>query len=280
MQRISPPLRQQRLASILRDLRETRSLSRDEVAARLGWAAVKVWRIETGKTRPSVDDASRLTELYGAGLDVRELCERLARQASGRPWWAPYRSVLGEYVAFETEAVLIRTWEPLLIPGLLQTEDYARAVHMAAHPDEPADVINLRVKARMTRHRLLLAETDPTQFTAVISEGALRQRVGGPSTMAAQLRRIVDVGERPNVNIYVLPADIGAHPGLEGSFVLLSLPGHEAHLFVETGVSEVITDKVELVRDYERRFDWLASKSMPPDRSMAFIAEIEEGCGC
>lgn len=279
--RISPPLRQRRLGRILRDLRSAERLTLAQAGQHLGWSTAKVGRIEAGQTRPSAEDVAGALELFRAPPEVRRICMDLAGQAAARPWWAPYRSVLGEYVAVETEAMLIRSWQPQLVEGLLQTADYARALVQVDLPGASAAEVELRVEARMARQRLL-ADLDPVALSVVLAEDALSLPVGGVAVMAAQIAHLAEVAQWPHVTVRVLPRRVGAHPGMSGAFVLLSLPHDPTTVFVEGAPREVITDQVALVRDYERRFDRLAASALTAEESLRILGQIAEelDAGC
>jgi transcriptional regulator with XRE-family HTH domain len=271
--RISPPLRLRRLGRILRDLRIEERLTLAETGQRLGWSTAKTARIEAGQTRPSPGDVEAALELFGAPSGLRLECMTLANQAAARPWWAPYKRVLGEYVALETEAALIRSWQPMLVEGLLQTEAYARALVMADLPHAPQPEVDLRVRARMARQHLLLGD-DPLALIALLSEDALRIPVGGPSVMKQQLAHLEHVAQRPNITVRILPRRVGAHPGMSGAWVLLSLPGDPVSVFVEGAPDEIITDRVNLVRDYEQRFERLLAATLSVDESLVTLGRI------
>ncbi|MGI5286675.1 helix-turn-helix domain-containing protein [Nonomuraea polychroma] len=279
--RISPPLRQRRLGRILRDLRTREQITLAQTGRRLGWSTAKVGRIEAGQTRPSPEDVSASLELFRAPAELRRTCMTLAAQAAARPWWAPYKSVLGEYVALETEAALVRSWQPQLVEGLLQTEAYARALVLADLPGVGQAEVNLRVRARMARQQLLVGE-DPLSLSVVLAEDALRVPVGGARVMAAQVARLVDAAQWPTVTVRVLPRRVGAHPGMSGAFVLLSLPHDPVSVFVEGAPQEIITDQAALVRDYERRFDRLAASALSAEDSLEILGQIarELDTGC
>ncbi len=274
--RISPPLRGLRLGRTLRDLREGAGLTLAEVGARLGCSSATVSRMEVGKTRPSIEDVLAALELFDADAALRERCLRLASQASARPWWAPYRMVLGEYIALETEAVLLRSWQPLAIEGLLQTEAYARAVFEAGSADSKS--IDLQVQARMARQHLMQGP-DPLAVSVILHEHALRTPVGGLEVMRAQLAHLADVAQWPNVTLRILPRRIGAHPGMGGAFVLITIPEDPPYVFVEGAPGEIITSKPDFVRDYERRWEQLTTAALRPEDSSEILETIAKEIG-
>ncbi|MBO3751498.1 helix-turn-helix domain-containing protein [Streptosporangiaceae bacterium NEAU-GS5] len=270
--RISPPLRGQRLGRWLRELREGAGLTLEQVGSRIGCSPATVSRIEIGKVRVSEDGLIAALDLFGADAGLRETCLRLARQAAARPWWWPYRTVLGPYIALETEAEEIRSWQPLLVEGLVQTEAYARAVFEAGTA-EPSKV-ELQVRARMARQERLLAGPDPIVVSVTLHENALHTPVGGPAVMRAQLAHLAEVAELPHVTLRILPRSVGAHPGMGGAFVLITIPADPPYVFVEGAPGEAITSEQIFVRDYERRWTQLTAAAMRPEDSLKVLESI------
>lgn len=274
MQRLSPPLRQQRLGRILRELRACNGMTLAGAATQLAWSTAKLSRIETGQTRPSTADVTAALDLYSVSDQTRHECMTLARQAAARPWWWPYRNVLGDWVALETEAHLMRYWQPQLVPGLLQTEAYAHAVIAAHAPWEDPAVISLKVRARMARQHALTCP-DPIFVKAVIGEEALRRPIGGRQVMLDQIDQLTKIASWDNVEVRVLPQSVGAHAGLAAGFLVLSLPGMPAVLFREGGVDE-LTHEERLVREHEMRFEHIVAAALSPQSSLDLIALIKK----
>ncbi|MEV4091415.1 helix-turn-helix domain-containing protein [Streptosporangium saharense] len=284
MQRISPPRRQLHLAQILRDLRRQRGWTLDDAvlglrSTRRPWSRAKLSRIETAEALPAYGDVADLLDAYEADEQIRQMCSQLVRQARSTPWWQPFGDVLGEYVALETEAVKLRSWQPFLIPGLFQTPEYARAVFTAGLSGQAEPKIEHRVRARIARQRLLDCD-NPIRFDVVVGEQALRRPVCGRQAMAEQLARLMFMLTWPHVTVRVLEDRVGTHPGFSGPFVLLSLPRDERHVFFETPPNEIITNEVGMVHDYERRFDGLAAKALTPEKSVDFIHRTARELGC
>src|SRR6266702_2588840 len=202
-----PTIRARRLGQRLRDLRERAGLGPDEAAGRLGWSRPKLVRFEIGTAVPRPADVAAICDLYGAASDERALLVQLASDAGKRGWWTAYGDVFtGSYVADEAVASRIRMWEPQLVAGLLQIEQYAWAVMEAGRPGDPED-IQRRVMARMARCTLLSKPGAPT-LTAIMDEAVLRRPIGGPAVMREQLEELL----RPtsNVTVRVVPFTVGA----------------------------------------------------------------------
>ncbi|GAA0995490.1 helix-turn-helix transcriptional regulator [Acrocarpospora macrocephala] len=275
----SPTVRLRRLARELRKMREQVGLSPEAAAARLGWSRSKVSRVETGRTRASSSDVAQICELFGADSSVRAALIQLAKEVRQRGWWTAYADVFtGSYVGFEDEASLIRQWEVQLVPGLLQTEDYARTVIGAGLPQpHDADDVHRRVMARMAR-RMLLSRPNAPELRAVLDEAVLRRPIGGTQTMHAQLESLLVSALRPNVTIRVLPYDAGAHAGLEGAFTVLSFAEDidPDVAYVEGTAGEVYVEGSEQVERYKVAFARIGDVALQPEESMGLITEIKE----
>lgn len=276
----SPTVRGRKLASELRRLRELAGLS-GSTAARLlgkGWSQSRISRIEDAKTKPTLAAVEAMLDLYGDGGQRAALID-LYKNSWRRGWWTDYADVFrGSYVALEDDASSIREWSPTAIPGLLQTEDYARAVIGASLRDDEAGV-QRRVMARMTRKTLLGRTTPPApEFTAVIDEAVLHRRVGGCGVMRSQLHALIDAGRRPNITVQVLPLGSGAHPGMEGAFILLAYPEEIAPAvgYVETRIGDRYAESAEILRLLRVDFDHLQAAALSPEESEERIAALAE----
>lgn len=278
----SPTVRGRKLAAELRRLREQAGLSTDQAAAQLGagWSRFKVARIETAKTKPTLPAITAMLDLYGINSGLREALLKLAKDAWRRGWWTNYSDVFrGSYVALEDDAATIDEWSPQLVPGLLQTDDYARAVIRASLADDDAVAVQRRVQARSAR-RTLLGRTDPPApiFTAIIDEAALQRPVGGRDVMRAQFHALLDAARRPNVTIRVLPCSVGEHPGLDGPFIILTFPEQLSPdvAYVETKAGDNYVESAADVRRFRLDFDNLQSAALSPEGSAELIAALAE----
>ncbi|MFI0352476.1 helix-turn-helix domain-containing protein [Actinomadura sp. 9N407] len=276
----SPTMRRRRLASELRRMRTDARLSITEVAARLGWQGSKLSRIENRQIGISTTDVRKLLDLYG--VDDAKQAERLldiARKARERGWWESYGATLPTetrtMIGIETEASLIRTYEQALIPGLLQTPDYARAVIRAARPTDSQEVINQRVEVRLAR-QALLNEKDPPQLWVVINEGAARQMVGSPAIMTAQLRHLIKDRGKLNVVVQVLPFTAGEHPAMVGSFSLYNFPTQDETeaVYIETMNSALILEKPLDLKTYGDAFDHIRAAALSPRDSRDLLGAL------
>jgi transcriptional regulator with XRE-family HTH domain len=276
----SPTVRGRRLRYELRRLREQAGLTRDETARHLDWSGSKISRIETGQSRAQTGDVRDLLDVYGVTGDPAEALVQLAREARKRGWWTAYNDVFtGTYVGLEAEASAMRSYEPQIIPGLLETEDYTRALIRAALVRADPDEIERRVKARMARQEVL-ERPDPPEIWAVLDEPAVRRPVGGPAVMKAQLRHLIDVTAAPNstVTLQVLPLAVGSHPGLDGSFVILDFPNSEdvPVVYLETATDGLYLEETAEIERYNVVFDHLRASALSARESVGLIARLAE----
>lgn len=273
----SPTVRLRRLAGELTRLRNAAGYTREEVAQSLGLASSTVYRIETGHTRPQSRTMRELLDLYGVDGHERSALIELAREAGRRGWWHAYGDVLpGPYVGLEAEAASVRNYEPLMMPGLLETEAYARAVVSAALVEDPGEVQG-RIAVRMERQRRL-AGPDALDLWVVLDEAALWRLVGGPPVMAEQLRRLQEVAVQPNVTLQVLPFDAGAYLGMGNPLTILSFPdpADSDVVFLENMGGELYLESTEHVRRYVQVFDHLRAAALGPEKSIEKINSVEK----
>lgn len=273
-----PTIRRRRLASELRRLREAADLTIDEVGEKLECSASKVSRIETGHVGVTPRDARDMLELYGLIGDEREALVQLAREARKPGWWHAYKEVFtGTFVGLEADASSLRAFQALLVPGLLQTETYARAVIRAMRPDSDESEIERRVAARTARQELL-SDPNPPEYWAVVDEAVLHRTVGGPEVMATQAHRLLELGQLPHVTIQVVPFTAGAHPGMEGPFLILGFPEQADPdvVYVDSTSGGFFLELTPDVRRYSLMFDHLRAAALKPDDSLALVAQAAE----
>lgn len=272
-----PTVRGRRLARELRRLREEQQLTLQEVADRLGWSRATVSRLETGQKRPHHGDVADLLDLYGITSPNRDALIALARQAKQRGWWTAYADVFTDsYVAFENEASRICTWDPQLIHGLLQTEDYARAVITHGRMLS-GSAVERRIAARKIR-QALLDRPDAPELYAVLDEGVLHRPIGGPSVMSSQLFALVEAARYAHVTIRVLPYAAGEHAGLDGRFTVLSFtdPADPDVAYVEGTMGNVYLESSEETGQHRHRFEQIRKLSLSPLESIKIIAQAAE----
>src|SRR5499425_1586071 len=213
------------LGAQLRRLREGQRITVEDAGKAIRASGSKISRLETGRVGFKDRDIADLLTLYGVtDEEEREALRALARRANAPGWWHDYNDVLPSwfeaYVGLEEAATSIRAYEVQFVPGLLQTEDYARAVTMLGHLGAPAEEIDRRVRLRMAR-QALLAEPRPVHLWAVLDEAVLRRPAGRPGVMRRQLQHLLEAADRPNVTIQVVPFRAGAHAAAGGAFSIL-----------------------------------------------------------
>jgi transcriptional regulator with XRE-family HTH domain len=273
-----PTVRQRRLAAGIKALREAAALKPEEAAERLGISVSTVRRAEQpGATLPKDDVLRGMLGLYGADHETAANLMKIRYEAKRhqRGWWVPYRDIADHtYLCMEEDATFIRNWENVFVPGLLQTEEYARAIIegvFPGHPDNPR-----RVEARVMR-RARFNNRAP-RFHAIIDEGVLHRKVCSTDVMWQQIATLRAAASRPNITIQIVPLGIGAHPGMAGSFVLFNFDGDpETMVYVESRAGDLIPED-ELTRT-GINIDWgrIHGAALSPEESAMRFADLLEG---
>ncbi|MEV8505211.1 helix-turn-helix transcriptional regulator [Actinoplanes sp. NPDC051475] len=244
-----------------------------DVAAALGWSESKLSRIETARTGISDADLERL--LHELGAQAGERWRELANRGRARVWWAPYRSSVAErydeYVAFEAEATLMCEWEAQLVPGLLQTDEYAHAVIRAGADVRDEETLERRTALRMARQSVLSRDPAP-RLCVVLDEAVLRRQVGGPGVLRRQLQRLHDASRRPGVEVLVLPFAAGSHAALTEAFVIFEFADRPPVVHSEDLIGGLLRTKEAEVEVYREAFADLRARALPPDETREFIA--------
>ena len=277
--RQTPTVRLRRLAAELRSLRSAAGLTRDEVVERTGINVATMYRIEHARVRPQTRTLRTLLDLYGVEKDHQAELVGLLRDARERGWLHAYQSELPEqymtFIGFEGEAESEWNYESLFVPGLLQTEDYARALISGTLPFASRDEVERRVEVRMARREVLQNE-NPLELWGIIDEAVLRRQVGGPAVMRAQFRHILEASELPNITFQVIPFDGGAHPGMAGSFIALQFAEEAipAVIYVESMAGELFLEHESDVRRYKLMFEHLRAVAASPDVSRSLLASL------
>jgi transcriptional regulator with XRE-family HTH domain len=275
----SPTIRARRLRRELRRLRDRAGLIAEDVAAKLGWHRSKIIRIELGHSRVTLNDVRDLLTLYKASEEERESLMALARQARQKGWWSAYGDVLpDDYVGFEAEAETISVYESLYVPGLLQTEEYARAIIRAGRSTADPDEIDRRVAARSAR-KTLLSRDDPPKLWIVLDEAAVRRVVGGPDVMRAQVARLIEACSKPTIEIQILPFVAGAHAAMGGPFTILDYADpvlDPTIVYVDHDATTALLEEEQQVSRHRLIFDHLRAKALDPDKTGDFLAQVAD----
>jgi transcriptional regulator with XRE-family HTH domain len=278
----SPTVRRRELGALLRKLRTEKGLTVEQAAEQLMFSMSKLSRMETGHGAATPRDVRDLCVLY----EVTDQSERdhlmaLAREGKQQGWWQPYDLPYSTYVGLEAEATSIRTFHPSVVPGLLQTEEYARAVHDAAAPELQIgsltpDVVEQRVKARL-RRQTLLRNVNPLGFWAVLDEAVMHRVVGGPRVMEKQLGHIIEMTAFRNVTVQIVPYGVGAHPAPGSMFNILEFEAAVSDVvYVEGLAGWIYIERPEDVSRYNRVFARLAEMALDPTGSTDLIRKIRD----
>lgn len=273
----SPTVRHRRLGALLRRLREEARINPAAAAASLGWSKSKLTRFETAETRPQPADVAAMLGVYGGDEGLKLALIQLARDVRTRGWWSTYNDVLsGAFAELENDAAEIKSWQVQVIHGLLQTPDYARALIRGYSKDDAE--VNRRLQAREHR-KAILAREDAPNLTLVLDEAVLRRPVGGCEVMSGQLRALLEAGERPNISVRVVPAEVGWYPSLgEGSFTLFTFP-RPIDLdvaYLESIAGSVYVEDGTEVRRCSLVFDRISEMALSETESAALIRAITE----
>jgi transcriptional regulator with XRE-family HTH domain len=281
---VGPTVRRRRLGSELRRLRESQSIKLEEVAERLGLAPSTLSRIETGKAPTRTAYLNSMLELYGVDdQGQRQVLLEMAREGHRKGWWAVWDGVLptgfGIYVGLEAEAASLRVYEAQVVHGLLQTEDYARAVMSTVRRRQTPDEIDRLVKLRMQRQEVLM-RADPLELWIILDEAVLRRMVGPSCVMRQQLEHLYETSQWPNVTLQVLTFGSGLHPGMGGPFAIIEFPERfDPDVVYTEGITgqAYIEERDREVRARSETFDLLRAAALPPADSALLIRSISEG---
>ena len=271
-----PSFYRRRVREALRKAREAAGITQRDAAAALDWSMSKLVRIEAGSVGISTTDLRALLGLYA--IDDENLINQLvdmARASKERPWFSRYQNILSQafaqYLGYESSAAVIRGFQPLTMPGLLQTDDYARAILEASRASE----IEERVDLRMSRQELLEREEIPAVFY-ILDEVALHRLVGGPTVMRGQLRHLKEIGSQSKVSIRIVPFSAGAHSSMAGPFTILEFADwDEDVLYLETsGGSVTSREDQKVVAEYRESFELLSDMALNEQESDALIESL------
>jgi Domain of unknown function (DUF5753) len=259
-------------------------MSLADVTKKLGWQVSRLSRIETRQSGIPTPDLRKLLDVYEVtDEEYRKRLAALARQGNERGWWQKYAGqIVNEYadlIGLEEEARAIRTYQQELVPGLLQTPDYARAVFRAGWPTSTAQQIDRWAEVRLERQQVLV-QSDPLPLLhVVLSEGALRRPVGGREVMREQMEYLLRPRDRANVTIQVLPFDAGVHPAMVGPFTMMTFPDPDdlGIVYVENATGALFLEEPAELRAYDEIWSTLQAGALSPDDSQAFLKSASFG---
>jgi len=260
-------------------LRSEAGLTRDDVTGRTGINEATLYRIENAKARPQARTLTALLELYGAPEDQRAELAALARQSTEQNWLQSFPNELPEpyptYISFEGEARTLLNYESLFVPGLLQTEDYARAALLRGSPTATKEEIQRLVEARMGRQAVLTREP-PLRLWSIVDEAVFHRLVGGRDVMRTQLAYLAEAADLPHITLQAIPYDVGGHPGMGGAFVVLQFdePGASDVVYIETQAGDLFLESEADVSRFTTVIEHLRALALPPDDSVSLIRNI------
>jgi transcriptional regulator with XRE-family HTH domain len=275
----SPVVQRRRLRGELRRIRLETGETQEQVAAVMDWSLSKFIRIENGSVGISTNDLKVLLGHYGIVDDDRiEELIALARAAKERSWWSEYSGIappkLLQFIEYEAAAMITRSFQPLLVPGLLQTEEYASEVIGRLSGQEPKDRLDALATLRMKRQELLKQSGPPPWFFFIVDEGVVRRLVGGQDVMRGQIRHLIEMSSRDNVTIEVVPFSAGVNRGMHGPFVIFEFSEAEDEdaLYLENPGGDLISrDNQEEIYTYREIFEELRRMSLGKEGSVEFL---------
>ncbi|MDH2427340.1 helix-turn-helix transcriptional regulator [Sphaerisporangium sp. TRM90804] len=263
----------------LRRLREAAEISRSAAGYAIRGSDSKISRLELGRTGFKARDVADLLTLYGVGdAAERETLLSLVEQANRPAWWQPYADAVPSwfepYLGLEQDASVIRSWEPRFVPGLLQTEDYARAL-IAPHHGVPGAEVERGVRLRLLRQRVVTGP-EPARLWAVVDEAVLRRPIGGPAVMRAQLRHLIEMAALPHVTVQVMPFGHGGHAALGGPVAILRFPACDLPdvVYLEHLHGATYPDKPAEVNQYWDVMNRLSIEAEGPRASVATLRRV------
>lgn len=274
-----PTVASTRLARELRNLRGKAGLSQEAVAEEMGWNESKLTRIENDKSRVLIRDVTRLLRLYQVEGEQAEAITELARLAREPDWWHQYSGAIPEwfqvYVVLEASASHVFGYESELVPGIMQTEGYTRAIMSTAPTPDGDEDIEDKIKVRATRQTRLTAE-NPPEVWIVMNEAVIRRTVGGRDIMCEQIEHLIKLARLRNVTLQVLPFAVGEHSAMHGSFKLLKFQASDDpdKVYMEQQIGGLYTQKDHEVDRYRLMFDYLRAQALGPEQTIAMLRQV------
>ncbi|MFF7023927.1 helix-turn-helix domain-containing protein [Streptomyces klenkii] len=277
---VNPTVRRRRLGQELRKLRELKGMTAEEVAERLLVSQSKISRLENGRRSISQRDVRDLCGVYGVeDHRIVDSLMQMAKESRQQGWWHAFGDIpYSVYIGLETDAASLRVYEASLVPGLLQTPNYASAVTEGSWPEATTADIERRVQVRMRRQERITEPENPLRLWAVIDESALRRIVGNREIMAEQMRQLVQFSLEPHITVQVLPYDVGAHPGMYGKFSILEFndPQDASTVYLEGITSDLYLEKPNDVQTYSVMYEHLRMQALNAEHSRQFIDRVAE----
>ncbi|MGP4044114.1 helix-turn-helix domain-containing protein [Streptomyces sp. 2A115] len=275
---VNPTVRRRRLGQELRRLRELKGMTAEEVAERLLVSQSKISRLENGRRSISQRDVRDLCGVYEVE-DVRivDSLMQMAKDSRQQGWWHSFGDIpYSVYIGLETDAASLRVYDPLVVPGLLQTRPYAESLIAGALPEAAPGDVDKRVQVRLRRQERISDLENPLRLWAVLDEAALRRTVGNRQVMIEQLEHLVEMSHVPYVTVQVIPFTMGAHPGVSGQYAILEFPdaADSSVVYIEGVTSDLYLEKANDVQKYSVMYEHLRAQALNADQSREFIADV------
>ncbi|MEU8822282.1 helix-turn-helix transcriptional regulator [Streptomyces sp. NPDC048636] len=275
---VGPTVRRRRLGQELRRLRQEKGMTAEEVAEELMVSQSKISRLENGRRSISQRDVRDLCRTYK--VEDKALVDSLmqmAKESRQQGWWNAFGDVpYSVYIGFETDAASLRVYEPQVLPGLLQTPDYAEAVISGALPEVPQEHVAQRVQVRLRRQERITDPLAPLRLWVVVDEAAMRRVVGSPKVMSDQLDYLVRMSHEPHVTVQALPFGMGSHPGMSGQFTILEFSDESdtSVVYLEGVTSDLYLEKLSDVQSYSMMYEHLRAQALNVEQSRQFISDV------
>ncbi|GAA3230274.1 helix-turn-helix domain-containing protein [Streptomyces thermocoprophilus] len=275
---VNPTVRRRRLGQELRRLRELKGMTAEEVAERLLVSQSGISRLENGRRSISQRDVRDLCNVYEVeDQRIVDSLMQMAKDSRQQGWWHTFGDIpYSVYIGLETDAASLRVYDPQVVPGLLQTRQYAEALIAGALPETaPAD-IEKRVQVRMRRQERITAAENPLRLWTVLDEAALKRVVGNRTIMREQLEHLMEQSQLPHVTVQVIPFEMGAHPGLNGQYAILEFPdaADSSVVYIEGVTSDLYLEKANDVQKYSVMYEHLRAQALNVEQSLQFISKI------
>ncbi|GAA4808746.1 helix-turn-helix transcriptional regulator [Streptomyces ziwulingensis] len=275
---VNPTVRRRRLGQELRRLRELKGMTAEEVAERLLVSQSKISRLENGRRSISQRDVRDLCGVYEVeDQRIVDSLMQMAKDSRQQGWWHAFGDIpYSVYIGLETDAESLRTYEPQIITGLLQTRGYAEALIPGALPETSVADIEKRVQVRIRRQERIAAETNPLRLWVVLDEAALRRLVGSRQVMREQLEHVAEMSQLPHITVQVLPFDVGAHPGINGQYSILEFAdaGDSSVVYIEGVTSDLYLEKAHDVQKYTVMYEHLRAQALNVEQSRQLIEDV------
>ncbi|MGW1542534.1 helix-turn-helix domain-containing protein [Streptomyces sp. NPDC002309] len=274
---VNPTVRRRRLGQELRRLRELKGMTAEEVAERLLVSQSKISRLENGRRSISQRDVRDLCGVYEVeDHRIVDSLMQMAKDSRQQGWWHSFGDIpYSVYIGLETDAASLRVYDPQVVPGLLQTRQYAEALIQGALPEAtPAD-IDKRVQVRLRRQERIAAAETPLRLWAVLDEAAVRREVGNKQVMIDQLEHLLEMSQLPHVTVQLIPFQMGAHPGVSGQYAILEFPdaADSSVVYIEGVTSDLYLEKPLDVQKYSVMYEHLRAQALNVDQSREFLSD-------